>query len=55
MSRQLRATATNIFRMPRCSREVRRRSLSAAELRSAWTGEGARPHTGMRALPKFIE
>ena len=39
MSSQLRVMVTNIFRM---------RRWSAAELRSAWTGEGARPHTGTR-------
>jgi hypothetical protein len=33
---QLRVRATGIFPM---------RRWSAAELRSAWTGEGARPHT----------
>ncbi len=47
---------TDIFRMQRCSRYVRRRcraslgldSRGRLSLRNSWTGEGARPHTGTR-------
>jgi hypothetical protein len=39
MSSKLPVRVIYIFRM---------RRWSAAELRSAWTGEGARPHTGTR-------
>jgi hypothetical protein len=49
MSSQLRVRVTYVFLMQRCARYVRRRRLSAAELCSAGTGEGARPHTGTSA------
>jgi len=49
MSGQLRVRVTYVFLMQRCARYVCRRRLSAADLCSAWTGEGARPHTGTSA------
>jgi hypothetical protein len=60
MSRQLRVRVTYIFLIHRCSRRVRRRRWSAAELRSAWTGEDApSPHGHVYqgfvlAMPKAV-